>query len=187
MPILIEFEPCAPLELKIKAKSLAAEARIIKNLELRLKRRYTTKCKLKNFRTGREAGREFNSEVMTTGKRRKGLTDERALAQFTKLQQHRKRDLRQEARATQLARAFLKGMAYSRVEWDAQGGRGLLAGGAGLPPPLVAAIQRLAEKYSDQDKRIVAQRFSEWLADATNWITTKPKPAKGGAGDQTRP
>jgi hypothetical protein len=109
----------APLELKVKACSLAAEARIIRNLELRLKR--------------------------------KGLSNnQRRSDQFFSLQTHRRRDVRFEARATHLARAFLKGIPYGKLEAKCY-----------TNPPMNRA-EEIATKFSSFDKRIIAQRFAAW-------------------------
>lgn len=83
----------SPIELKVKAASLAAESRIIRNLELRLKRRATVNNKL-----------------------RPGLRDPRNLIPYIKLHDHRTKEVRTEARATHLARAFLKGQPYQLLE-----------------------------------------------------------------------
>lgn len=87
------FKIQSPLELKIKAKSLASEARIIRALELRLKRRQTK-----------------------GGKLRPGLRDPRALMAFGNIEHHRKHEVRFEARDTNVARGFLKGHDYIQVE-----------------------------------------------------------------------
>ena len=102
----------SPIELKIKAKSLAAEARIIRNLERRLKRRVTE-----------------------GGKPRPGLTDDRTFSAFQKIRFHRILDVRTEVRVTNLARAFLKGHAYARVEHFAHA----------YPP--MDRVKKMAERY----------------------------------------
>lgn len=75
------------LKLKIKVKSLAEEARIIRKEEQRLKK---------------QAGR-FTSEKPE-------------FFHYHTIRSHRHWDVRNEARATQLAIAFIKGYPYSRVE-----------------------------------------------------------------------
>lgn len=115
-------------ELKVKALSLAAEARIIRSIELRLKRRKTA-----------------------SGKPLPGLRDAKNLDAFMKLRGHRHWEVRNEARATHLARTFLAGKPYSAAE------RKCLYS----DPPLSRAGE-LATKYSGADKRIVAQKFTEW-------------------------
>ena len=79
------------IQLKIKFKSLSEEARIIKSEERKFKRVFKNEDQL-------EARRE---------KARNG---------FLSIRGHRLRTVRREARATHLARAFIKGMPYTSVE-----------------------------------------------------------------------
>ena len=127
------FRPQSPIELKIKACSLAAEARIIRKIELRLKRRQSA-----------------------SGKERPGLRDARSADQFFKLQDHRRIEIRSEARATHLARTFLKGQDYSIAEQSPSS------------YPNFAKISAMVTKYAVGDKRVVAQRFEEWKQKAMN-------------------
>jgi len=129
--------PQSPVELKVKAASLAAEARIIRRLELRLKRRKTA-----------------------SGKMKAGLRDPRNCEPFFKLQDHRRKEVRSEARATHLARTFLKGQPYELVEQKAYDW-----------PPLKRAGE-IAAKYAAGDKRIVAQRWEEWKQSAEKWAAS---------------
>lgn len=129
--------PQSPLELKVKAASLAAEARIIRRLELRLKRRQTA-----------------------SGKPRAGLRDPRNAEPFFKLQAHRRIDIRYEARATHLARTFLKGVPYGTAEQKTH-----------CWPPLKRAGE-IAAKYAVGDKRIVAQRWEQWKQEADAWASS---------------
>lgn len=129
----------SPIELKIKAKSLAAEARIIRQLEKRLKRRFKP---LK----GKKNRGKF--------KERPGLRDERTATVFFKIQSHRKFEVRTEARATHLARAFLKGRPYTSLELTTYSA-----------PPLDSAT-KIATRYAEGDPRIIAQRLAEWIATA---------------------
>lgn len=80
-------------ELKIKAKSLAAESQMIRQEELKLKR-----------------SAQWNREHQNTAE----------AEQFNRTRQslyeHRTWDVRRESRATNIARAFLAGKPYSMVE-----------------------------------------------------------------------
>ena len=78
-------------ELKIKSKSLAAEAVFIRMEEQKLKERM-------KYKRERQIPTEIN------------------YATFSKLQSHRKHELRDHARATYLARAFGEGRSYKNVE-----------------------------------------------------------------------
>lgn len=79
------------VELKIKAKHLALEPAIIKKEERELKK-------------------------MGKYLREKQESDSSVMRKLHSLQQHRKEDVRWEARATHLARAYLAGQAYTDVE-----------------------------------------------------------------------
>lgn len=126
--------PHSPIELKIKAASMAAEARIIRNLEKRLKR------------AGLFAGKHA----------------ERRRTDFFNIQFHRRFDVRLEARATHLARTFLKGQPYSIVEQSHS-----------TPAPFKRASE-IATKYSKDDKRIVAQGWQAWQDAACVHRGTSP-------------
>ena len=82
------------LELKVKSKHLGEEAKII---------RFEEKRVLEQARYHREKG-DF------------GLSNYSLLVTYVRLANHRKWDVRNENRATFLARAFLKGQKYSQVE-----------------------------------------------------------------------
>ena len=78
------------VELKIKAKHLAAEAKIIRFEENKYKERIKNTDKLEQ--------------------------KEKLTYTFQSLRNHRRFDVKNEARATHLARAFIKGVSYSSVE-----------------------------------------------------------------------
>lgn len=89
-------KPMRPFELKIKAKSLGAEARIIRQEEARALRIAKKLAKSKHPHAAAFL--------------------EKARAQYHSLKDHRMVDVRSEARATNLARGFLRGIPYVRVE-----------------------------------------------------------------------
>lgn len=95
--------------LKVKIKSLAAEAHIIRREERR-----------------------------TRGDLRYAL------------QQHRKTDVRQEARAAILAYGFLRGRDFRAME------------AKGSKAPYWSRIEALVKKYGEDDLRERMQRFAEW-------------------------
>jgi hypothetical protein len=82
------------IELKIKFNSLQAEAYIIRNEERKLRKR----IEKKKLRTDQPVA-EFGE-----------------LSTFNSIKLHRKWNVRNEQRATHLARAFLKGKPYKEVE-----------------------------------------------------------------------
>jgi len=81
------------LELKIKSKHLTEEAKIIRFEEYKLRRQ---------AQYLREYQREDEADNI--------------LSKWSSLNMHRRKDVRNENRATYLARAFLAGKAYSEVE-----------------------------------------------------------------------
>lgn len=89
------------IELKIKSKHLSEEAKIIRFEEKKLLKQVDYARK-KYHETGNEAEFNpwFNPEFNT----------------YRSLNQHRRVDVRNENRATYLARAFLAGMPYNQVE-----------------------------------------------------------------------
>jgi len=121
----------SPIQLKIKAASLAAEARIIRGIEVRLKKRRTA-----------------------AGKERVGLRDPRIYDQYRGIHDHRCKDIRSEARATHLARTFLRGQLYCVAEQKVHSW-----------PPFERARQ-IAAKYAAGDKQDVAQAWERWLQEA---------------------
>jgi hypothetical protein len=80
-------------ELKIKAKSLAAESRMIRQEEIKLKR---------SAQWNRE--HQNTADAASFDKTRKSLYE------------HRTFDVRREARTTNIARAYLSGKTYRQVE-----------------------------------------------------------------------
>lgn len=89
------------IELKIKSKHLSEEARII---------RFEEKKLLKQLRYNIEKHKEsgMNSEFR--------VHSDPSYQKYESISSHRKRDVRNENRATFLARAFLAGVPYEKVE-----------------------------------------------------------------------
>lgn len=117
------------IELKIKACSLAAEAVIIKRLEKRAKRAW---------------------------QRRR--TNEKARDAFWLLRHHRTEDVRDAARSTHLARAFIKGVQYSHVECFA------------YSKPDFEAVEKMAVRYGGVDPRETQQKFAAWVHEASDYF-----------------
>lgn len=116
--------------LKIKIKSLAAEAMIIRHEERRVIRH-------RRHLVGRQG-------------------DEKALAALNAEQEglylHRIRDVRGEARAAQLAYAYLRGRhPYAKVE------------PAGSVYPPLGRIVDLVAKYGGHDKKLMAEPVKAWI------------------------
>lgn len=89
---------------------------------------------------------------------------DKAYEKFWGLQRYRTLVLRREARATFLAYGFLRGRSYTEIE-----------GSGCYELPDFNQVKRMAEKFAEEDIRIVRQRWVEWLEDAT----------KALAGDDT--
>lgn len=87
------------VELKIKAKHLALEPAIIKHEEQKI---------LKQFRWAMETYQVYYSEDHSV--------TANLLRKYNTLSRHRKWDVRNEARATNLARAYIADMPYESVE-----------------------------------------------------------------------
>jgi hypothetical protein len=89
------------VELKIKSKHLSEEARIIRFEERKLRSKIAYK-----MRKHREAGHNDPYELWKDGDH----------SDWSSLQNHRKWDVRNENRATFLARAYIAGVPYRTVE-----------------------------------------------------------------------
>lgn len=137
--------------LKMKIKSLAEEARLIRFEEnyMRDRARY-----LRNhWRELTEQGKSLNS-LQTDAwhqDRRQGLHE------------HRVHDVRDESRAALLAYGFLRGRPYAKIE----------AGCAEDPGPWNVArnnrwsrVRELVGKYGEGDQRVILQKLAEWVDSA---------------------
>ena len=152
--------------LKVKAGSLTAEARIIRRAEQRIGKclhcsrwrrehitdyRDTHGPRVVQYLACEEGGREFKGH--------------RPVAYF-RLQGHRTYTVRREARATHLARCFLRGRTYREVEKDAR------------TRPDWITIDRLLKKYATKEQ---LDGFAEWKAGAQNVIGGAQRRAQSGA------
>lgn len=107
-------------ELKIKAKSLAAEARIIREEEIKLKR----KARYARERQNTKAANHYERQRIA-------------------LYDHRIDIVRWECRATHLARAFMKGYAYQDIERNARID-------PWTKGKLIGRVQKLLNKYHNK-------------------------------------
>lgn len=143
------------IELKIKSKHLAAESRIIREEERKIARRIS-----KLIRAG---ARHFVWKGRTELDKR--LTAE--IIQEYKLREHRRVNVRHEARATHLARAFISGRPYLHVEKslkaDSQSAHVLWSK---IRPRIVAMVAKYATNH---DVRTNASDYVDaWLRDIPN-------------------
>jgi hypothetical protein len=133
--------------LKVKIKSLAAEAQMIRSEE--------RKCNI-GCRARVKIRRQLRkSNELTTGQRAKMerqivKPSETAMKAFWGLRLHRTYDVREEARAAHVAYGFLRGRTYQQIE------------GAALTSPNWTRVQRLVEKYGDGVLAERMQKFTEW-------------------------
>jgi hypothetical protein len=115
------------IELKIKAKSLAAEARIIRAEEKKLK------AKARHAREHQQSDAETGHGY-----------------RLNRIYLHRTQDVRAEARATHLARAFMAGRPYVEIEASPR-----------KKPPLVRTSDIVA-KYHFMKKADALEALQEW-------------------------
>mgnify|MGYP003577472053 CR=1 FL=1 len=134
------------IELKIKAKSLAAEAGIIRTEEARLAA--AIKCAVCPPLTDKSE----------TAHRRRARYD-RLTSALSSIVSHRRTVVRREARYTNLARAFLRGRSYERAENKV------------LPPNVLTPMEwdkiaAMVKRHGPGDVRMLMQRFDEWRQQA---------------------
>lgn len=135
-----------PIELKIKAKSLAAESQIIRQEE------YKLTLTVINARLALLTGEYTPEQIERLQKRIDAARFKRS-----KIRDHRTDQVRSEARHTHLARAFLKGIPYDQVERWVWYGKGF---------PNFDRVAMMAFKYADGDSRITSQRYEQWMQGA---------------------
>lgn len=177
----MEFKNSNPIQLKIKAKTLAAEAVIIKEAENATKVYYggairktlgtyatefdypKPKVALPpgiaptiGMRVVRAAVKRYIASLTPEQLGRFERRREAARNRKHLLHEHRINVVRREARATHLARAFLMGRSYHDVEQKAfQCPLGVLK----------ERIENMVLKYGSGDRRVVQQKLEEWFQD----------------------
>lgn len=128
--------PMHPHQLKIKAKTLAAEAQIIRHTENKFKK----------------------SARYNASKQRTDMAV-RDWFRYNDLRNHRTIQVRDTARATHLARAMLKGQAYSKVEQGTKVGE--------VYPAVIRDVARMIRKYGhvqfDVTHQEAIQMVKEWI------------------------
>lgn len=129
------FKPSRPFELKIKAMSIGSEQSIIHREEIKTKR----------------LARRLRQ-------RQKADIAERHMDNFWKMRNHRE-ELREEARATHIARCFLSGHPYTKAERSRHS------------DPNWSKVISMIDKYGPQD---ITEFFGPWkLAAAEQSPVTK--------------
>lgn len=135
------------IQLKIKAKHLALEPAIIKHEEKKLK---------KQIKAYREYHQVTEHGWSALSKNHKSLSD--LESKLVSLSSHRKHDVRNEARATALARAYIAGKPYSLVE---RSRREEIFFVYRIVPRVVAMVT----KYGNYDQRkVTAETIKIWAS-----------------------
>ena len=131
--------------LKVKIKSLAAEAQMIRQEE----RKCNIGCRARiKIRRRLRKSNELSIDDRARMERQLVKPSENAMKAFWGLRYHRIYDVRDEARAAHVAYGFLRGRTYAQVE------------GAALSSPNWERVEALVKKYGDAPDRL--QKFSEW-------------------------
>lgn len=100
------------------------------------------------------------------------------LATFWRLREHRIRAVRPEARSALMAYAFLRGRALGSLETKASDPEA-------IPASILAKSCEIAERFSEEDKRVTRQRFWAWaehedpVKNGSEAITSIKQQAKG--------
>ena len=135
--------------LKIKLKSLAAEARIIRHEE--------TKWKLRSrpYRRARDAA--YAAYLASTANQMPELPEEaqklsRHDTIFWKLREHRTFEVRSEARNTVIAYGYLRGLPYAAIEQKSE------------TSPDWNRIAKMIEKYGTKDVLEKRMPLKDWAA-----------------------
>lgn len=131
------------IELKIKEKSLAAEARIIRAEEMKC--RMTARKLLAKTASLPEGPRPTTEQI----EKWQRIAQQRRNIRVS-LHEHRIHKVRTITRATHLARGFLKGTPYKAMEQKA------------YSKPNWDAVEKMIKSYGKGDERSLMQRFSEW-------------------------
>ncbi|MDR3503029.1 MAG: hypothetical protein P4L79_10660 [Legionella sp.] len=110
----------------------------------------------------RDEERTAKWKAKAAAARAKQESQEKHTSHFYRLHNHRTNDIRQEMRATHLAYGFLRGKSYREMERFS------------YTQPNWEKIEKMVEKYCDQDIRTVAQRYAQWKSEALEGIEAIP-------------
>ncbi len=130
-------------KLKVKIKTLAEEARIIRHQE-------------RAWLPGPAWTKVGQTRVRV---RPPVANDDVRLVVNVNLHQHRVAHVRPEARASLLAYAFLRGVSHARVEATKMHTR-----------PDWRRVEQIVKKFGYGDPRDLMQRYSEWKAEADKYL-----------------
>lgn len=133
--------------LKIKIKSLAAEAEMIHREERRHNIGHRGRVRIRRQLAKATDLTEAQRARLT---RRMQPPTETAMSTLWGLRHHRIYDVRGESRSSHVAYGFLRGLPYRRIEANTK------------TAPDWSRVEALVKKYGDDDPRDRMQRFSEW-------------------------
>lgn len=160
-------------ELKVKALSLAEEARVNKKeqaRELRLQRRYNaSQYRVRLLEQARLAAAAEGEEAEHTAMINADRSANTAWQRYLGLRDHRRRYVKPTARATNIARGFLNGLPYGWIETFPKNignhQATYLTSGKNKHSwvgPDWKRVIAMVEKYGEPDD---VKRFPSWLAD----------------------
>ena len=148
--------------LKVKIKTLAAEARDIRkeerriNMNSRARKHLARDLHFGNTRgpDGARSGNLTEAQLARIAKKlarsQAILANPNAQARLAGLQSHRKNEVRSHARSSYLAYGFLRGVDYARIETNAR-----------FAPDWME-VKRLIEKFSEEGSQAWEQRFTDF-------------------------
>lgn len=148
--------------LKVKIKSLTDEARHIREMEHQFNIGHRARTRLRRciaLESKHVQGNLTNRQTLSPAQiermekkllhARRQLRNGRAQAAFSGLREHRKNDVRKEARSSFIAYGFLRGKTLNQIEqsdkpvdWD--------------------RVEALVKKFGEEDIRVMLQRLAEW-------------------------
>lgn len=144
--------------LKIKIKSLAEEAKMIRREERKQNPGHRARVRARRYLAGKTkacASHETHARKQAEAKKVLRQRSEKAMDAFFGLRHHRTIEVRDESRSSHVAYGFLRGLDYKRVENSAK------------TEPDWTRVEQLVKKYGEGDVRDRMQRFSEWKSAAT--------------------
>lgn len=138
--------------LKIKIKSLAAEATMIHREERRHNIGHRGRVRI---RRQLAKATDLTPTQRARLERKMQKPSERAMKAFWGLRWHRQYDVRSESRASHVAYGFLRGLDYKQIEGTAKSSSNW------------SRVEDLVKKYGEDDIRVRMQRFAQWKEAAT--------------------
>lgn len=138
--------------LKIKIKSLAAEATMIHREERRHNPGHRARVRARRLLDGKTKLPDHELVNMDARRSRAAriLKQKPNMDAFWGLRHHRQYDVRGECRSAHVAYGFLNGLPYKRIEPNTK------------TDPNWSRVEDLIKKYGDGDIRVRLQRFAEW-------------------------